>query len=136
MSFKMYIICKKSDLEAGTSLDWKTLFVGDTNRQWLQPYPDMRENELGIRSIVPESPDHPDSILDALLLFYPEFFTSCPAQAEVRKAMQGVEYNGLLDFDLAPEKIPEAWPRLREESRALFNGFAIWAIDFESIQRL
>ena len=84
------------------------ILVGDADRQWLKPhYFDNRIGPMGgIRVIVPKGPNHPDMLLDALIAFAPRYFTSCPSYAAVAADAEGLER---LDFNAAPETIPDGW---------------------------
>jgi hypothetical protein len=110
------------------------LLVGDADRQWLEPhYFDQSIRPLGgLRVIVPAKPDHPDSLVDACIAFYPQHFRSCPSFAEVESAIGGRER---LDFHLSPQEIPSAWSRLREEARPLFGELNIWRAELKPIQQ-
>lgn len=110
------------------------VLVGDADRQWLEPhYFDSSIKPIGhLRIIVPAGPDHPDSLLDACIAFYPRHFRRCSSLGDVEVALRDVE---CLDFDARPEDIPTAWSRLREEARPAFATISIWQADLERIER-
>jgi hypothetical protein len=110
------------------------LLVGDADRQWLEPhYFDESIRPLAdVRVIVPAGPDHPDSLVDACIAFYPQHFRSCPSLAEVEVAIRDLER---LDFDASLQEIPSAWATLREEARPLFRELNIWRADLEPINQ-
>ena len=106
---------------------------GDADRQWLEPrYFDksiLPIGKLGI--IIPPRPDHPDSLLDACIAFYPHHFRSCPSLAEVQSALREADR---LDFNACPQEIPIAWAKLREEARPRFATMNIWSADLIPIE--
>lgn len=83
---------------------WLQIWVGDSDRQWLQAHYVKRSiKPLGsISRIVPSAPNSPELLLDACLAFYPRHFASCPSLETVTSKLKGVE---LLDFNLGP--VPE-----------------------------
>lgn len=108
------------------------ILVGDADRQWFEPhYFNASFKPIGeVSTMVPTAPDHPDALLDACIAFSPSFFESCPSLAEVEEALRGVKR---LDFDAAPEKVPDEWAKLREEARPLFAELNIWQADLVPI---
>ena len=60
------------------------IWVGDGNRQWLEPYYiDQSIKPIGvIKKIIPNGPNDPVSVLDACIAFYPHYFQKCPSLAE------------------------------------------------------
>ena len=104
------------------------VFVGDGNRQWLEPhYVDTSIRPLGrLKVIVPAGPDAPDALLDACIAFCPGPFKSCPSLAQVESALGDTDR---LDFDIGAKEIPQAWASLREEARPLFAKLNIWRAD-------
>jgi len=110
------------------------VLVGDADRQWLEPhYFDKSIRPVGrLRVIVPAGPDHPDSLLDACIAFYPQHFRSCPSLEEVESALREAER---LDFHARSQEIPAAWASLREEARPLFAAMNIWRADLIPIGR-
>ena len=101
------------------------IWVGDAHRQWLEPhYVDPSIKPLGaIRTIVPEEPDDPRSLLDACIAFFPKHFEQCPSLA---KAALLLKKATRLDFDLDKPYIPAMWPTLREEAKPYFRRLHIW----------
>jgi hypothetical protein len=110
------------------------VLVGNADRQWLEPhYFDQSIKPIGkLRVIVPAGPDHPDSLLDACIAYYPQHFRPCPSLAEVELEIGGAER---LDFHACPEEIPAAWARLREEGRQLFEELNVWQANLIPIER-
>lgn len=106
------------------------IWVGDSNRQWLEPhYVDCSIKPLGaIKTIVPEGPDDPHSLLDACIAFFPKHFEQCPSLAEAALLLQDATR---LDFDLDKPNIPVIWPKLREEAMPYFKRLHI----FEAVLR-
>ena len=101
------------------------IWVGDADRQWLEPYyVDRSIKPLGaIRAIVPEKPDDPVALLDACLVFFPKHFEQCTSFAEAAGSLEGMTR---LDFDLEKKAIPAIWPKLREEARPYFKRLHIF----------
>ena len=82
------------------------ILVGEGNRQWLEAIClDKSLKPMGkVRVIVPHSPDHPDSLVDACLTFFPDHFRSCPSLSTVECKVRGLEQ---LDFDTSDGVPPE-----------------------------
>ena len=109
------------------------ILVGNADRQWLEPhYFDSSIKSIGrLRTIVPIGPDHPDSLLDACIAFYPQYFKSCPSLAAVMLSLQRVER---LDFSAHPREIPSTWAKLREEARPIFASMNIWRANLVPVE--
>ncbi len=105
------------------------ILVGDSSRQWLEPfYHDVSIKPLGqLKTIVPEGPDVPESILDACIAFAPGYFSKCPSLKKVRKELGDLEQ---LDFDHGKKEIPPSWAALREEARSVYANMNVWRADF------
>jgi hypothetical protein len=101
------------------------ILVGEGGRQWLEPqYFKPRTKPMGkIRVIIPEGPDHPNSLLDACIAFYPKYFSRCTLLAEVNLKVHNLER---LDFDLGLYEIPVEWYGLREEALPMFKSLNIF----------
>lgn len=84
------------------------ILVKHGNRMWLEPhYFDKTLKPIGnIKTIVPEKPDDPNSLIDACLAFAPKYFQECPSLEEVKQSLKGAEF---LDFDIGKEKIPHSF---------------------------
>lgn len=106
------------------------ILVGESDRQWLEPhYLDTSIAPLGdLRVIVPAGPDHPDSVLDACIGFFPGPFTACGSFHDVASQLVGVER---LDFHLGARSVPTSWTTLREEARPIFDELHIWRAELE-----
>lgn len=104
------------------------ILVGDAGRQWFEAkYFRPKLRAIGqIKSFVPAAPNEPDNLLDALIVFLPNHFGGCPSMATVKRELAKASF---LDFHAEPEKIPKAWPQLREEARSIFSGLCIWQAD-------
>ncbi len=101
------------------------ILVGDADRQWLEVhYFDKRIKSLGnISVIIPEAPNHPNSLLDACIAFYPTHFESCSLLAQVEQKIGNLTR---LDFHLGQNTIPEEWYDLRAEALPLFKTLNIF----------
>ena len=104
------------------------VLVGDADRQWLEPkYFDRFIRPMGkLRTIIPASPDHPDSLLDACVGFCPRHFSKCPSLRAVESALRDTRS---LDFHARPQEVPRAWARLREEARGIFAQMGVRRAD-------
>lgn len=104
------------------------IWVGDGDRQWLEPhYIDHSIKPLGaIKTLVPERPDDPRSLLDACIAFFPRHFQKCASLAEAAILLRDATR---LDFDRS--NVPVIWPRLRDEARPHFERLHI----FEAVLR-
>lgn len=99
------------------------ILVGDADRQWLDVhYFDAAMRPIGrIHTIVPESPDQPDMLLDACIAFYPDFFREIPFLPVIRQRLEGVER---LDFNAG--SIPREWSEMRSLARPFFRRLSIY----------
>ena len=95
------------------------IWVGDADRQWLEVhYVKEGIKPLGkMKSFVPKGPDHPNSLLDACVAFFPEHFGSCPTLAKVRDEIKDTKW---IDFSENID-VPPSWSKLREETPQLFK---------------
>ena len=94
-----------------------TIFRGDGGRIWYEPhYLDKSIKPIGeIAVTIPNGPEDPNQLLDALIAFAPKFFEECPSLAGVKNKLAEKKR---LDFDLHQDDIPEDWDKLREEARS------------------
>ncbi|RJP77709.1 MAG: hypothetical protein C4524_07765 [Candidatus Zixiibacteriota bacterium] len=106
------------------------ILVSDAHRQWLEPhYFNHRIQPMGqVRVIIPESPDHPDMLLDACMAFFPEAFKSCPSFEYVANNVGSAER---IDFEAHGE--PLGWYKLRQEAKPIFEQMGIWRADLVQI---
>ena len=108
------------------------ILVGDGDRRWFEARifnPEIRP--LGeVEIIIPQGPDHPDSLLDALIAFFPSYFDDCPTMAQVRKEIEGVQR---LDFDRG-EGIPGSWEQLRKEARKLVKNLPVYEAVLKKVE--
>jgi hypothetical protein len=127
---KIYVIGDLGGFEGadGVNAIKMQIWVGDADRQWLQPhYVDSSIRPLGkIDCIIPEAPDHPDSLLDACIAFFPKHFRQCPSFPAVARQLESA---ARLDFDAGAAKIPAEWGQLREEARRCFRELNIFTAD-------
>ncbi|ARS64845.1 hypothetical protein NMSP_1230 [Candidatus Nitrosomarinus catalina] len=93
------------------------IFRGDGGRIWYEPhYLDKSIKPIGgIAVTVPNGPEDPNQLLDALIAFAPKFFENCPSLKVVKNKLANKKR---LDFDLGKDDIPESWDELRKESRS------------------
>ena len=102
-----------------------TIFRGDGNRIWYEPhYLDKSIKPIGgITVTVPNNPEDPNQLLDALIAFAPKFFENCPSLEGVKNKLADKKR---LDFDLGKDTIPESWDELRKEARnAIEQGIKV-----------
>ena len=114
------------------------IFRGDGGRIWYEPhYLDKSIKPIGgIAVTVPNGPEDPNQLLDALIAFAPKFFENCPSLKVVKNKLADKKR---LDFDLGKDDIPESWDELRKESRSVIeqgikvdNGIlGIYSTNFE-----
>ena len=102
--------------------------VGDADRQWLEPhYIDTSLSPIGrITTIIPEGPDHPNSLIDACIAFAPMYFERCPALARIKYELNEYER---LDFHLEQDEIPATWYDLRKQALHYFKRLVIFKAD-------
>jgi hypothetical protein len=109
------------------------IWVGNSDRQWLEAHyfnTDIRP--IGnIKVVVPERPDHQNTLLDACLAFYPSAFVQCPSMTQVKSKLAEAER---LDFDLGKSEIPREWDQLRNEARRPFRELHIFEAELKIIQ--
>jgi hypothetical protein len=108
------------------------IWVGDSDRQWLEPhYVDVTIKPIGtLRSLVPEGPNHPNSLIDACIAFFPKHFRECPSLTEAVEQLRRVSR---LDFD--KHNVPSVWQKLREEARPFFDRLNIFEADLKLIAK-
>ena len=108
------------------------IWVGDADRQWLEVhYVKEGIKPLGkMKSFVPKGPDHPNSLLDACVAFFPEHFGSCPTLAKVRDEIKDTKW---IDFSENID-VPPSWSKLREEARPLFKKLHIFKADLKEMR--
>jgi len=101
------------------------ILQGEGNRRWLEPhYFDDRLKPIGeIKTMTPEGPDDPNSLIDACIAFAPKYFEGCPSLEEIKQSMKSFKH---LDFDLDKEKIPQLWGKLRDEAKPIFKKLKIF----------
>ena len=106
------------------------ILVGDADRQWLEVRYFSRDIRPmgGVKVIIPAGPDHPDSLIDACLAFFPEYFESCPSLAQVAEGLGNVSR---IDFHLDGE--PSGWAQLREEAKPLFKYLVIYKAELQKV---
>ena len=106
------------------------ILVGDADRQWLEVrYFNRDIKPIGkVRVIIPAGPDHPDALIDACLVFFPEYFESCPTLTQVVETLGNVPR---IDFHLDGE--PTGWAQLREEAKPLFKYLVIYKAELEKL---
>ena len=109
------------------------IWVGDGNRQWLEPhYFDKNIAPIGnIQKIIPEGPDHPNSLIDACIAFSPNYFNTCSSILEVDEELKNVDY---LDFSSEKDKIPKIWHELRQEALPFFEKLNIFKADLVELK--
>lgn len=110
------------------------IYEGNSDRQWLEvDYISDKIKPIGnVRVIIPEGPDHPNALLDACLVFYPDYFINCPSLAAVKLQLRNAKR---LDFHLGKERIPSEWNALREEARFLFSRLDIHEVKISKKDR-
>ncbi len=108
------------------------ILVGQSNYQWLEPrYMDQSIGPLGqIRVLFPEKPDHPHSLIDACITFFPDYFRQCSFLGAVEKQLQN---RFELDFRAGYDSVPEHWPYLREQALPAFRQLHICRADLEPV---
>ncbi len=109
------------------------IWVGEGNRPWFEVhYFKKGISPIGkIRTVIPESPGHPDAILDACIAFFPEYFETCPALPAVKQKLRNQDN---LDFDLERDRVPKKWSELREQARPLFERLPIFQAILEPLK--
>ena len=106
------------------------ILVGDADRQWLEVrYFNRDIRPMGrVKVIIPAGPDHPNALIDACLVFFREYFESCPSLAEVVEPLGNISR---IDFHLDGE--PSGWGQLREEARPLFKYLVIYKAELQKV---
>jgi len=103
------------------------IWLGEGSRQWMEAYYfEGHFKPLGkVMKIIPQGPDHPDSLLDACIAFFPEHFRSCPLLTVVEEQLVDVES---LDFSMN-DNIPPEWRELRKQARPFLASLNIFEAD-------
>jgi hypothetical protein len=94
------------------------ILVGEGGNQWLEPhYFDRSLRPLGdVELMISSGPGSANALIDACIVFLPEYFVRCPALQTMQLALAGVT---CLDFSCR-DSIPRAWEDLREQARPYF----------------
>ena len=118
-----------------------TIFRGDGGRIWYEShYLDKSIKPIGeIAVTIPNGPEDPNQLLDALIAFAPKFFENCPSLKVVKNKLADKKR---LDFDLGKDDIPESWDELRKESRSAIeqgikvdnDSLGIYSTEFTKIK--
>lgn len=88
----------------------------------------------GVRVMIPEGPYHPDALLDATILFFPDHFADCPSLETVREEVTArVGDSGRIDFCSG---YPKAWQQLREEARPHLDRLAFFEADLRQMDEI
>ena len=126
---KLYLIGELGGVDGFNPIRMQ-IWVGDGNRQWLEPYYiDQSIKPIGvIKKIIPNGPNDPVSVLDACIAFYPHYFQKCPSLAEAVFLLGNDKT--CLDFNLDPLNIPVIWKKLRKEARRYFKRLHIFEAVF------
>ena len=130
--FKIYVIGGPGGFRGSDGVNpiYFQILVGTSSRQWWEPHYFMEEiKPMGkLQVIVPAGPDDPDSLLDACVAFFPEWFESCPSLAKAIEQCGGKER---MDFDA--DGIPDIWRTLREEARERFEELPVWEAELADL---
>ena len=131
---KLYVIGKLGGFQGADGVNpiLMQIWVGDGSRQWLEPhYVEPSIKPIGkLRSLVPQSPDDADSLIDACIAFYPQHFKRCPSLGAVESQLSN---ETCLDFHMGQDKIPTIWNKLREEAMPYFEGLHIFEAKLQRI---
>ena len=106
----------------GVARPFVQILRGESSRQWYEPiYDDPRMSPLGgIKAFVPEGPNLPHTVLDAVILFLPKLFKDCPSLAKIASDLKGRE---MADFDA--DGLPAGWTELRAEALPIFRKLGV-----------
>lgn len=107
----------------GVTRPFVQILLGESDRQWFEPiYDDPRMSPLGgIKTFVPEGPNLPHSVLDAVILFLPKLFKDCPSLAKSASDLKGRQQ---ADFDV--DGLPAGWAELRAEALPIFQKLGVY----------
>lgn len=129
--YKLYVVGGRGGFMGADGANPVSLLilVGAADRQWLEPvHIDRSLKPLGrVRTIIPERPDDPLSLLDACLAFAPKLFKGCPGLEEIGKELAGTER---MDFHLN-SGIPPGWQRLREQAAPFMREIPAWSAELK-----
>jgi len=107
------------------------ILIGDGNRQWFEAvYHNKSIKPKGKqKTIVPFYPDSIDSLIDAIIIFYPSLFDSSPIIKEAYNQLSDIQF-----IDFANEKIiPANWIDIRNEARKYISDLTVYYANFEEI---
>lgn len=116
----------------GVARPFVQILLGESDRQWFEAiYEDSRMSPLGgIKSFVPEGPNLPHSVLDAVILFLPKLFKDCPSLAKIASDLKGREQ---ADFDVGG--LPAGWLELRAEALPIFQQVGVYEAEIVPLRR-
>jgi len=108
------------------------IWVGDSSRQWLEVHYFTKNIKplKGIVRMVPDGPNSDNALLDACLLFYPDYFRSCPSLQEAAKILPADSQF----FDIDAVGVSLAWQKLREEARPLLSTLVVYEAFLEPMK--
>lgn len=132
---KIYCIGDRGGFRGAEGINpiYLQIMVGAGYRQWFEPYyVDKSFRPLGkIGLIIPQNPEHPEALLDACIVFFPEHFRDCPSFQIVAKKIKDMIG---LDFDLGKREIPQEWEALRREAWPKFKALNIYEADLRRVE--
>jgi len=115
---KSYLV-NKLDLSGNSEKPLLKIFLDGSDRMWLKAkYFDISIKPIGkIKILIPNGPFDPDMILEALLVFAPVIFESCPTIKIIKDKLKDKQK---LQLD-GSEVIPTEWNILLQEAKMFFN---------------
>ena len=132
---KLYVIGGEGGYQGANGVNpmETILLLGNSDREWLEPrYLQGPSRPLGkLKFLIPESPSHPDALLDACLAFRPDLFPGCPSLRAVESQLKDADR---LDLHMGPAAIRNAWAKLRDEARETYESLKIWQAELAPVR--
>ena len=115
----------------GLARPFVIILHGQGSREWLEAvYEDENMRPMaGLRTLIPERPDDPNTLLDAAIVFLSPLFEGCPSFSMVAAQLEGTK---VLDFDLGRSASKE-WEQLREEALPLFRELNVFEAELRAV---
>jgi len=102
------------------------IWQGYADRMWLEArYFDNRYGPIGrVKTVIPPGPDDPNMLIDAAIIFFPDFCKDCASFPEL---VEHIGNRERLDFhlDKTLSDVNSALSRLREDARSKFSTLFI-----------
>lgn len=103
-------------------------FRGDSDRIWYELETNTATKTIGnVKKMIPRGPEDPNQIIDALILFYPNLFKSCPSLEKVESLLATKK---MISFDV-DNSIDSEWNQLRTEALSVIRNSSLVVQEYD-----